>query len=82
MGKIQLLCQIIDILKPHKKLDTFFVVQKKASQKFRSMRKIKSQLGKSAKLSLYHSLMECHVRNNIISWCHGNTTLKNSIQIS
>ena len=57
-------------------------MKKKLRKNLGACRKIKSQLGKSAMLSLYHSLMECHVRNNIVSWCHGNITLKNSIQRS
>ena len=45
-------------------------------------RKIKKQLGESAMLSLYHSMIESHIRNGITSWCHGNSVKKNSIQRS
>ena len=44
--------------------------------------KVKSQLSITAMLSLYHSLIESHIRNSIVSWCHGNITMKNSIQRS
>ena len=57
-------------------------IKKKLRKNLGACRKIKSQLGKSAILSLYHSMMESHVRTGIISWCHGNITLKNSIQRS
>ena len=33
-------------------------------------------------LSLYHSMIESHIRNGITSWCHGNSVKKNSIQRS
>ena len=57
-------------------------IKKKLRKNLGACRKIKSQLGVSAMLSLYHSLIESHIRNNIVSWCHGNVTMKNSIQRS
>ena len=57
-------------------------VKKKLRKNLGACRKIKPQLGKSPMLSLYHSLMESHVRTGIVSWCHGNTTKKDSIQRS
>ena len=57
-------------------------IKKKLRKNLGACRKIKSQLGKTAMVSLYHSLIECHVRRNIVSWCHGNVTMKNSIQRS
>ena len=44
--------------------------------------KIKKQLDKNAFLNLYHSMMECHLRYGIDSWCFGNTTMQTSIQRS
>ena len=57
-------------------------IKKKLRKNLGASRKIKSQLGKSALLSLYHSMMEIHIPTGIMSWCHGNITLKNSIQRS
>ena len=57
-------------------------VKKKLRESIGACRKIKSQLSVSAMLSLYHSLVESHVRYGIMSWCHGNITMKNSIQRS
>ena len=57
-------------------------IKKKLRKYLGVCRKIKKQLGQSAMLSLYHSMMESHTRNGIISWCHSNTTIKNSIQRS
>ena len=57
-------------------------VKKKLRESIGACRKIRSQLGESPMLSLYHSLVESHVRYGIMSWCHGNTTIKNSIQRS
>ena len=51
-------------------------IKKKLRKNLGACRKIKAQLGKTALLSLYHSLMESHVRTGIISWCHGNITKK------
>ena len=39
--------------------------------------KIQKQLNEPSLLSLYHSMIECHVRYGIDSWCFGNTTAKN-----
>ena len=44
--------------------------------------KIKYKISKKALISIYHSLIESHVRYGITSWCFGNETLKNSIQRS
>ena len=57
-------------------------VKKKLRKNLGACRKIKSQLGKFAMLSLYRSLMESHVHTGIVSWCHGNITKKDSIQRS
>ena len=57
-------------------------IKQKLRKNFGACRKIKSQLGKSALLSLYHSMIETHIRTGIISWCHGNSMMKNSIQRS
>ena len=57
-------------------------IKKKLRKNLGACRKIKKQLGETAMISLYHTMMESHVRNGITSWCHGNTTIKNSIQRS
>ena len=57
-------------------------IKKKLRRNVGACRKVKAQLGISAMLSLYRSLMESHIHNSIVSWCHGNITLKNSIQRS
>ena len=57
-------------------------IKKKLRKNLGACRKIKSQLGKTAMLSLYYSMMESHIRTGITSWCHGNITMKNSIQRS
>ena len=44
--------------------------------------KIKRHLNKNAFLNLYYSMIECHLRYGIVSWCFGNSTLKYSIQRS
>ena len=44
--------------------------------------KIKHQINEHASLNLYHTMVECHLRYGIDSWCFGNDTLKNSIQRS
>ena len=43
-------------------------------------RKIKNQVGPGAMLNLYHSMIAGHVRRDIATWCHGNTSLKNTIE--
>ena len=58
------------------------LIKKKLRKNLGVCRKVKSQLGITAMLSLYHSLIESHIRNSIVSWCHGNITMKNSIQRS
>ena len=44
--------------------------------------KIKNYLNKDAFLNLYHSMIECHTRYGITSWCFGNSTQKLSLQRS
>ena len=33
-------------------------------------------------MDLYYTMIECHIRYGITSWCFGNTTMKNSLQRS
>ena len=44
--------------------------------------KIKNQLNPKAFVDLYHTMIECHIRYGITSWCFGNMTIKNSLQRS
>ena len=55
-------------------------IKQKTRRNLGVCRKIKKQLGESAMLSLYHSMIESHIRNGITSWCHGNVVRKNAIQ--
>ena len=41
--------------------------------------KIRHLINEEAALNLYHSMVECHLRYGIDSWCFGNSTLKNSL---
>ena len=57
-------------------------IKQKTRRNLGACRKIKKQLGVSAMLSLYHSMIESHIRKGITSWCHGNSVKKNAIQRS